>query len=690
MNKIGKSTVLFAVLIALTLPVMNCKMVFAKQSRELKLKSQVMNLSVFDKSKNDLVIEDASGLSKRVAVIPPGGKPVRLEGILKNGELHVDLTSLGRANTLPEGDYKLIAKLGKKKIKSSFKVNSPTLYVSKVSVPLSGLSDKAKQRVLRFHHNLEGNICYSDPCPNIQPDEPQCGAPVIEVSCDDPACNSGPCTNGEGSGSSNITCSCHTFDPETLEEGHEQEYPGRIEGDYIVADITLETTGDYEKPDCGIEAEIFVGGEKETEVSSIAFTSDEDGVVETETNNATDAATDVCLAAGIEAESIVIQNGQVEDADLLDLYNKTTEKCASLIDQAQDPETIKTLLASIAQEIALELKDVILESVSADIRAEMEKIAAEMAAKFGSKCPNFFGLPKDSLINPEIFNDVEYHEIAGGLLDPISLGVPEDAKVWFDLYQNEGIVLGSLKMPTSAGSLYEVDSAKLAENFSEMKKIAEEMGYEIPTSITIPPGCVFDPSKAVDSFEDHGISNASFTLASTVIVEGQYDASLYSSFDFQAEHGVIVNESWKDAFTYIPPQDHDFLPGTFLPTDGTGVATLPTELSEYLNTGDHILAGNWEQYHFGDSSNPIPTGWTPPSIEGSVSQPIPTGEIPLNEGSHPDESGHVGTISDPAPTGWTPTDGTTTTNYVPPTGTTTYVQPTYVPPPSDYHPPESH
>lgn len=642
----------------------------AKKALGLMLESSVINASLLDSSKNTLVIENSKGLKKAVLVMPKDGssKSVKIQGNLQDGKLVVDLNKLGAADELKQGSYLVIAKRGGKKLTAEFELNPPTLIVSKLSVPVNGLSKKAKERVLRYQDNLEGNLCYSDPCPpSGNPDEPQCYAPVIEVACDDPACNSGPCTNGQGT-DSGITIKCDLFDPENHETwGGEYEYPAEIEGDNIVAEITLETTADYPKDECGIEAEVIVEGHEETECSCIAFEDDassETGIVTTEINNATTAATDIYVAANTDTQDLAVEGEKIENISFEDLYNETVQKCEPLIELPQSADTSKAVIANIAQDIALEVKDAILNALGTENPAlELKKLAAETAAKFGAQCPNFVALPDEALVKMAELATVGFHEIASGLLDPMKLGLDQSAQVFIDIYEKEGVVPGSLKpialeeavKAFEAGSapIYEFDPAKLAENFAEMQKMASELGYEMPKDILVPPGTVF-PAETLQYFEEQKIQGASFDLASGCIVQGEYDPAKYSSeFTFNAESGVVAHESFSDVFKPITLGGHD-------------VTISPEAISEFINNSGSTYT-TWTppsgvldpaptgwQPTSGDASNPVPTGWHPPT-SGDASHPMPTSTQP---------------VSEPAPTSSVPP---TTTVEVQP-------QPTYIPP----------
>jgi hypothetical protein len=628
-------------LLALLLVGQNCQITFAaKKALGLKLKSQVINASIFDKSKNDLVIENAKGLNKTVIIKALNAEmnPVKIQGTLQDGELHCDLSQLGKSSELPQGQYLVLARRGKKKLTAQFELKPPTVYLSKVRIPLNS---KTKESILRKHHLGEGSgICYSDPCPPVNPDEPQCLAPVWEVACDDPACNVGPCFNKEQEDTT-ITCSCHTYDPENLEQiGEELTYVGKVEDDFFVADIELETTADYPKPDCGIQVDILVDGQKESEASCIAFKEElqEEPI---DINNATTAATDVYLAGITEAESLTTEDVKVENVDLSSLYDKAVEGCKSLIGKIPTTDEVKDTLAKAAQEIAEEFKMAFL-STNGNME-EMMKLGAEVAAKFAAKCPNIVDLSMADLIKPEMFDSLQYHEIASGLIDPKELGLQEGSEFIFDLYKQEGIVAGSLQLPTDGVPIYQVDPVKLAENFAQIKELAASFGEPISTKdIVIPYGCAFDPQQAIEAFKAHEINDATFSLASTAIVLGGYDPSAFTgSFTINVAPGVEG----------IQP-------------------TLPPSFAEYISSIGLTTASDWfSGPHEGVSEAPVPTGWTP------TSDPAPTGWTPTSGTTtgHPDASGHVG----PMPT--------TTTQPV----VTTQPQPTYVPP-ADYHPPTSH
>lgn len=654
------SMFLVSVLLSSLVVVTGSSAAFAANSG-LVLDKSVVNASVFDNSKNRLVIKKAKGLSKRVLIKTPD-KKVQIEGTLVKGDLQLDLTKLGRANLLPQGKYQVIAKRGKKKLTTSFELNPPTLYAKKIEVPLN--SNKPKERAIRFQS--EGSVCYSDPCPPdpSNPDAPVCLAPVIDVACNDPSCNMGPCYK-EGEEKTDDYCIGSVHDPENLEEiGHEMEYPVTIEDGKAYAEIWLETTGDYKKSDCVISADIVVDGNKEAEVSSVEFVENanlEDNVVEGELNNSTTTATDIYLAGITEANTLTSSTEGVADINLEDLYNKTVQECAPLKDLPQGDETAKAIIANISNEIAMEFKDAFLKAIEtlegSELANELMKLGTEAAAKFASEAPNFAWAPDEELIKPESF--FGYHEIAGGLLNPQELGIPEDANFWVDMYEKKGIVAGSLK-PTSieeaikafkSGSapVYEVNADSLAQNFNLIKDAATIFGTVINPNIVIPPGSVFDASKAALAFEEHKISEAAFTFASTTIIQGQYDPSAFSGkFTFNAEPGVIAHESFTNIFNNIEMKDHDFSPGTVFAGEGSIGSVLPPSITEYINK-------------FG---NPIPTGW------------IPTGDL----SGHPAPSGDT---HSPVPTGWTPTD---TTNL---TGTTPISAPVIQPieQPTSYTPP---
>ncbi|MBI1858362.1 MAG: hypothetical protein HYR97_04530, partial [Candidatus Melainabacteria bacterium] len=116
---------------------------FAKKTRvTLKLRSTEVNASVIDPSKNVLTIESASNLDTTVSIKPSkrtlkNGKPVNIEGELNDdGNLEVDLSALGPANLIPSGDYIVLARQGKKKLKATFNYNAPTLLVGRLIVPV--------------------------------------------------------------------------------------------------------------------------------------------------------------------------------------------------------------------------------------------------------------------------------------------------------------------------------------------------------------------------------------------------------------------------------------------------------------------------------------------------------------------------------------------------------------------------
>lgn len=396
---------------------------FAKKALGLELQSSVINVSSLDKSKNTLVIENSKGLNRAVLVMPKdkSRKPLKIQGSLQDGNLVVDLNKLGE---LKQGSYFVIAKRGAKKLTGEFELNSPTVYKSKLSIPLDSVSKEAKSRILRYHHNNEGQLCYSDPCPNIPPDQPQCLAPIIEVDCKDPACNLGPCVNGQDQ-EDDLYVKCSVHDSDNLEGiGEEYVYPAEIEDGKIVADITLETLADYEKSDCLIEAEVIAFGKEEAECSCVAFQEEGKDTIETELNNATTAATDLYVAAKTDTQDLAVEDEKIENISFEDLYNETVQKCKPLIELPQNADTTKAFVATIAQDIALEVKDAILNALGTENPAsELRKLAAETAAKFGAQCPNFVDLPDEALIKMAELATTGFHEIASGLLDPMKLGL---------------------------------------------------------------------------------------------------------------------------------------------------------------------------------------------------------------------------------------------------------------------------
>lgn len=121
----------------------NCQSAFAtKRTLSLNIESREINGSVIDKSKNKIIVPRAEklGISPEIRIKAANEKDadaITIPGTFnENGELEIDISKLGPANSIPTGEYYIAATSGRKRLVTKFTYRAPKIIKGVVEVPV--------------------------------------------------------------------------------------------------------------------------------------------------------------------------------------------------------------------------------------------------------------------------------------------------------------------------------------------------------------------------------------------------------------------------------------------------------------------------------------------------------------------------------------------------------------------------
>jgi len=245
-QKIKKYFVL-TFLLSILIIISNTSDVFAKNTAgKLTLKDSILNLSSLDLSRNDLVIENASGFNHKVLIKPEkvtnnNGRGVHILGVLKDGELHVDLSNLGAANELKRGLYRVVAKRKGQVLQAQVTLNPPTLFLHNLSVLSSSINTNSD----------------------------------VKINCQTYIANKAGATIGK------------TF-----------QFLGSVDGNKISSKVFFEVPADYSESDVQLKAQVLIDNKPLIILSRISFIKnrDQNNIVSGDINNATTVSTPIYIA----------------------------------------------------------------------------------------------------------------------------------------------------------------------------------------------------------------------------------------------------------------------------------------------------------------------------------------------------------------------------------------------------------